>query len=843
MKCATLVWYFLDKNVSIKYHTSTVYDKECRRVFCCNLLYANCLNICTVVNPVKIILQYRLYFFLFLLIYPALVPAAATVREFGGMRATYNGTGVMTVNPTLADNVWGITITGVSFDEKRGTLSIKPTSKNKNAVFIDSIYCDGNINSINITFPPGKNQTGCIRNIFVDGYLKILKVTGGDLGAPDGYDGEVYVNGYVNMINVKGKKYNVPGTTLTEFWGGNIWAEITVIDTLQKIMIKGGNLHYTPYQGIQGFVQVGGHLKMIAVDGVVVKTNRADSSSSVLYGGGMKTDLYADLLEINQIRLKGGSLYGAGIYCRSINKLSITGQGLGDPRPMYPLAAQGMFNTLIETKDPYLDFKDCGVKNVTVKNGSVRDCNFAIKGNVNGFKITGDTSRDVGNVSNVIMRVGYEGPVTQNNKPEITPNQFKDSAIVDSRLVVPFTVNNTDADETMTVRIQQRGPALDAVISNYSGQVFSGTNLWHITDNVQSGMFVWIPPSYLEGLYSNLIVRVIDNGTPNLYDELNLILSVVVSNVAPTLILDPPDSHRIVSLLIETNLAWDATIQDPNLGQLVTLTVEENGGAPYLGLTSTNTGDRQYAVWATNTLAIGVYSNIVFTAIDVEGLKDSQTVIVTVTSNSPPVVTTSLLLDDAVSAVSNTLSFTVFALDDETNTLTFSRPVELPDAADYSDILFGDIMEASNLFSWTPGVGDTGLYLWTFDVYDANPTVQTGSVTVTVLITNGLNTARSALESTPLPLQEPIGSYAGQIGNITVAGDTWYSDFICGAIDSTPYDWENATYLGRIKTMNMSGTSESNLFVSGRTINIQNSELFDFDANEVWVDGTQQTGP
>jgi hypothetical protein len=779
---------------------------------------------------------------LFILLCPAILTAAVTVREFGGMRATYNGTGNMTVTPTLADNVWGITISGVSEFEKRGTLTIRPTSNNKNAVFIDTIYCDGNINSINITFPPGNKRAGCVRNIYVNGYCKVLKITGGDLGDPDGYDGEVYVNGYVNVINVKGKKYNVPNTTLTEFWGGNIWAEVTVVETLGKIMVKGGNMHYTPYKGIQGFVQVGGHVKLIAVDGMTVKTNRADKTSSVFFGGAMKTDVFADRLAVNQIRLKGGALHGAGIYCRSIRNLKILGQGITAAPPSYPLSGQGIFNTVIETKDPDLDFKDCGMKQVNIRNGSVRDSNFAIKGNVNGFKITGDASTDVGNVSNVILRVGYEGPITENTKPEITPTSYKGDAIVNSLLVVPFTVKNTDSDETMTVRIQQRGPALDAVISNYTGQTFSGTNLWHITDNVQSGMFVWTPLDYLEGLYSNLVVRVIDDGTPNLYSELNLILSVVVSNVAPTLILDPPDSHRVVSLLTETNVAWDVTIQDPNLDQLVTLTVEEKGDAPYLGLASTNTGDRQYYVWATNTLAVGVYSNIVFTAIDVEGLKDSQTIVVSITSNSPPDVTTTLPADDITWAVSNELSFFVLAIDDETNTLTFPRPSELPAAATYAETSYADSMEASNQFTWTPAVSDTGLFTWTFDVYDDNPSVQTGSVTVTVLVTNGLQ-ATAGYTEIPLPLQEPIGTYAGQIGTITVAGYSLSSDFICGAIDSTSYDWAHATYLGRIKTVNISGNATSNLFVSGKYINIQQADQFDFDSNEVWIDGTRATGP
>ena len=765
--------------------------------------------------------------------------AEVSVREFGGMRATYNGSGVLTVSPSLANNIWKISISGVDPLDMRGRLSIKPTSKNKNTVFIDSISCDGSLSSISITFPPGKQLAGCLRNLSVKGFVKTLKITGGDLGAPDGYDGIVSIKGYVNLIMVKGKKYNVPNTTMTEFWGGNIWADLEITDMLKKIMLKGGNLYYTSFGGVHGTIEFNGMMTMLAVDGVTVKTNRADSMSSMVFGGGMNTDIFADRNVINQIRVKGGVIYGGGIYCRNINKLAVTGQKLIGPRPVYSPAQQGIFNTLVETLDPYMDFKDCSLKSVTVMNGSVRDSLFAAKGHMNKFMVKGDVSTVMGDIENVEVRVGYEGTLGNNQKPEISPIYYNSTAIAETPKVIPFKIKNPSAGETMTVRIDQRGPALDAVISNYNGETFSDNTVWTTTDTVQSGMFVWTPAEYLQGLYSNITVRVIDNGTPNLYEELYMILSVVVSNVAPVLVIDPPDTHRIYSMRDQTNLDWHVTIQDLNLDQTIVFSVTEATMGPRLGLVSTSTGTRKYHVQATNVV-VGVYSNIVFKATDGEGLSDTVTLIVTVTSNAMPVVTTTLPANSATLSVSNTLSFYVQAADDEVNNLTFPRPIDLPAKAAYTAKTVTGVSSASNAFSWIPGTTDTGTFSWVFDVYDSNPSSLTGSVTVTVTVTNGQQNSYAPKNPSHLG---PIGTYAGNINSITVAGSMFNSEFISGAIDSPPDDWAHATYLGRINRLNVTGTVLSNIFVSGKNVSIKQEEVFDFDANDVWIDGTRETGP
>ncbi|MCK5853085.1 hypothetical protein KAH27_08670, partial [bacterium] len=71
------------------------------------------------------------------------------------------------------------------------------------------------------------------------------------------------------------------------------------------------------------------------------------------------------------------------------------------------------------------------------------------------------------------------------------------------------------------------------------------------------------------------------------------------------------------------------------------------------------------------------------------------------------------------------------------------------------------------------------------------------------------------------------------------AGNSSYSDFIAGAEDNPPGDWQDANYIGVIKNIKIKGTAVSNIFVSRKKININKRDDFDFDENDVWISGTK----
>ncbi|MCX7005133.1 MAG: hypothetical protein NTV22_17905 [bacterium] len=164
---------------------------------------------------------------------------------FQGMTATYSGDGTMTLANPFADYMYTLLISGTTNSSGNiGTLTIKPKMANvRNDVFIDTIKSALPLN-VNITFPPGKTKTCYLRNLYINGPSKTIKVIGGDLGASDAEDGRVIVSGELGTLQVGGKKFNVPGTTLTEWWGGNIWSDITVYGPSKKIYTSGGDLYY-----------------------------------------------------------------------------------------------------------------------------------------------------------------------------------------------------------------------------------------------------------------------------------------------------------------------------------------------------------------------------------------------------------------------------------------------------------------------------------------------------------------------------------------------------------------------------------------------------------------------
>jgi hypothetical protein len=755
------------------------------------------------------------------------------------MKVSYSGNGIVSREP-IADNVWEINITGISdatstARKVRNTLTIRPLNKSRNSVFINKISADGPLRSITVKLPPGIDLASCVRDIEVNGFVKNLRIIGGDLGASDGHDGRVVIHGYAQNVLVQGRKYKVPNSDLVEWWGGNIWSDLLIDGGARKIIARGGNIHYDDAGGVLGEIELDSELRLLAADGMVVKTNRSNKATKVMFGGSINSILHNDGWSVRQIRSKGGMIRGGAFYCREIKRLQALGQGIADPPPRIPLAWQGIHGILVETLDPLLDYDYSSTKNVTVRNGAIRDSLFAIKGHVKQFSVQGETTSGMGDVSNVILRAGYEGVLSDNVAPSITPTSMKTSCVAGTELRMPFTVSSVDPGEVLSVRLHYRGPMLNAFISNYAGQVFSGTDQWHITSYPTTGMVVWVSEDYDQGTYSNITVRVRDNSIPNLYDDLSVILTVVASNVAPQITLVPPDNPRIFSVHDQGALAWTATVFDLNLDDTVIFSIQ---GDPF-GLVTQRVDKSTWYVWTTNT-PIGVYSNLVFKVTDPEGLSDSESLVVVITSNKAPAVSTTLATNVFAWPVSNTLSFSVIAMDDETNTLIFPRPPELPAAASYATKTVSNVISASNSFAWTPGADDTGEHTWTFMVSDSSVAALTGTVVVSVTVTNGASGAAFAIPAWAIS-GDPIGSNPGNIGNISIVGDLLDSMLISGAKDDPPYDWATASYLGRLKHFKVEGRAYNNTLVSSKRIKIWEGDSFNFSTNAVWVNNHRAT--
>lgn len=774
--------------------------------------------------------------------------ARTTVRYIDALKVTYTGNGALIVGPSDAgDYTYKIEVTGLAFytntsDKVNDTLVIKPTSQSANSIFIDEIVADGSLSRIKVTFPPGKDGTAsCVRNINVKGYVNNITIINGDLGDPVGHDGQVNINGPIKQILVKGKKNKIKNTKDAEWWGGNIWADINVDNGVSKIIAKGGNIYYYPGATDNGMISVNGNVKLIAADGVIVKTSE---TVRVMFGGGIKADIFNTGNEVKQIRAKGGLITDSGIYCRQIKKVSVKGQKATDPRPSFSIDEQGITKSYIQTTDPNFNYKDCSLKNINIKNGMIFNSIFSTKGNVNSLKSALENPITGFSISNVILRAGTDGDLSENNPPVIDPNIYATGVISETEVIIPFTIDSIDSGETLAVRIHNRGPALEAVISNYYGQSFEYGDAWKVTDYPESGMFVWITQSYQEDVYSNITVRVTDNGIPNKFDDMRIIASVTSSNLAPVLSLDPDDNPRIINLLNETNLFWTASVFDMNIYDIITFTIENNSP----GLIFSNLTTRSFYVYSTN-LVVGSYSNIVFKATDSDGLSDSKTITLFITSNAVPIVSTTLTDNKITTAVSNEFSFYVIANSIQTNDLTFSVPTNLPSGAAYSETTYSAVMSASNKFTWTPAASQTGVYNLNFVVFDSNIAPMTGMVDVVITVTNGMTSAFSfydlyseeTSENTAgqQPFYASYAAYPGKIGRIYANSSVFDSQFIAGVKDTVLKDWQNASYLGRLENVKIEGGSYSNTFISLKKISIWQGDTFDFFENAVWIDGTR----
>ena len=235
--------------------------------------------------------------------------------QFGNMKATYFGNGTLEAVPVMGTDVWDIRITDAGVWYLDGTLTIAPQQKYAKTpanVKIREIYCDGILKSLNATFPPGLDHAGFVQNITIIGNIRYLTITGGDLGSPLGAGGKMRIKGRITNLNVSGKVFQNTEKQRTEYWGGNVWADLIVKDQLQYTTIKGGNLYYDPTTGgTHGLIESSDNMRTFTVASQIVKDKYTKEAKC--YGGVVNCDIVSLLDGLKDMQIKGGAFFGGMI--------------------------------------------------------------------------------------------------------------------------------------------------------------------------------------------------------------------------------------------------------------------------------------------------------------------------------------------------------------------------------------------------------------------------------------------------------------------------------------------------------------------------------------------------
>ncbi len=766
---------------------------------------------------------------LLLLVCSATALFAGQSLIFQGMTATYSGDGTMTLANPFANFMYTLVISGSSNSSGNiGTLNIKPKLANvRNDVFIDTIYSTLPLN-VNITFPPGKTETCYLRNLYINGPSKSIKITGGDLGATDAEDGRVIVSGELGTLQVGGKKFNVPDTTLTEWWGGNIWSDITVYGPVKKIYSSGGDLYFDQHGGILGMITTFGDISMLAANGTAVKTNRAVKTSNVMFGGTMNAEVSCPNYKIKQLNAKGGTIIGGMFNCLQLAKINIIGQKSTNPPRWLPPAMQGMFRVYVTAADVGGDGHDSIINNLAIKNGSLRNCLFANKGSIRSVKISGETVNGMGTISNVVMRAGFVGDLSvSNTEPSIAADNTSTTVYGGNVITMPFVVTQGDPGELLTARVHFRDYAIDSIISNDLGQTFFGTNRWHIYTTPATGYFLWATSTQFLGTSSNITLRVYDDGIPSKDDLLTFVINVTTTLTQPQIVLTPPDNPRTYTVG-SGYLEWITSIEQPYLQPTITYSVDTYSSNAF-GMSVLNLGNKQTLFHANVIPPVGTYSNVTFSASN-GSFSSQKAITVIITTNVLASVATSLAKPDVTVPINTVLDFDVY-LRNAAAECTL-HPLNVPATATC------DVRAAEARVVWVPRHRDIGTHQLIFQARDARMPWFTASVTTCVTVVEALAPTRtSAVRRAARGGWE--GSFNGDFTSLNCVGAVYDSMFISSASDQVPNDWANAIYFGKLGSMNIKGEVRSNTFVSTKKIGIAKSDTFDFMHNFVWINGTR----
>ncbi|MCX7005134.1 MAG: hypothetical protein NTV22_17910 [bacterium] len=571
-----------------------------------------------------------------------------------------------------------------------------------------------------------------------------------------------------------------------------------------------------------------GEIGTLAANGTAMKTNNADKTSNVMFGGTLNADVSCPGYRIKQLNAKGGTIIGGSYNCLQLAKVNIIGQKSTNPPRRLPPSMQGMFRVYLTASDVGGDGKDSIINNLTIQNGSLRNCLFANKGNIKSVKISGETVNGMGMISNVVMRAGFVGDLSvSNTEPSIAADNTSTTVYGGNVITMPFVITQGDPGELLTARIHFRDYAIDSMISNNLGQTFFGTNRWHIYNTPATGYFLWATSTQFLGTSSNITLRVYDNGIPSKDDMLTFVINVTTTLTPPVIVLTPPNNPRTYTVG-SGYLEWIASIETPYLQPAITYSIDVYSSNAF-GMTVLNLGNQQTLFHATVIPPVGTYSNVTFTASN-GSFSSQKSITVIITTNVLATVATSLAKPDVTVPINTALDFEVF-LRNAAAECTL-RPLSLPLAATCEPRATGARV------LWVPRYSDIGIHALIFQARDARMPWYTASVTASVTVVASLTPAPTAA-ARRAPRGGWEGSFNGDFTSLNCVGAVYDSMFISSASDQVANDWANAIYFGKLGSMNIQGVARSNTFVSTKKIGIAQSDAFDFMHNFVWINGTR----
>ncbi|MBR6461988.1 hypothetical protein IKS73_02470 [bacterium] len=456
------------------------------------------------------------------------------------MRLTYSGKGYCVASPYSNGgkwDVWDIKVVDDASSASKATLTIRPLDKHPDdfCLKIRSLSSPA-LRSLKITFPPGANGIGYLKDLYVGSGMQSITVSGGDLGSNEGGDGLISINGSLGQLKLSGLKHKESGKVT--YWGGNLWADVKIKGDLGSCLITGGNYSFLPKLENQRLAcfNVAGSVKKFSLKAYLLKDGAGLVSS---FGGFASADLTATE-SLNSLVVSGGGWYNGLIKSPKIKSVKFSGPSSKASALPMPKEAYGLMNASIRTisetnSDNFTSYNlgSCSFRSANVKNSLISS-----NGHLKGLKVSADKSGSGGLISNssVYAGIGYDcnfipTPVIYAKAPHngILP------AGTNCVFTLPFSITNLPAESVSYISISSRGLAWDCFISNEFNETFSNFDSWSVNGtNSVSGVFVWDPAlgdfdfsgiSFIT--LTNIKIRVAYGSAPVRHRELSLKLEVM----------------------------------------------------------------------------------------------------------------------------------------------------------------------------------------------------------------------------------------------------------------------------------------------------------------------------
>lgn len=460
---------------------------------------------------------------------------------FGGMRLTYSGKGYCVASPYSNDgkwDVWDLKVVDDAASAAKATLTIKPL-ENDPTNFCLKIRCLSApaLKSLKITFPPGANGVGFLKDLYVGSGMKNITIAGGDLGSNEGGDGLVSINGSVDQIKISGLKRKDKTNGDLSYWGGSLWADVDIKGSLGSCLITGGNYSFRPGKDDKRLAcfNVTGNIKKFALKAFLFKDSSGTARSC---GGFASADLSAGA-SLNALSIAGGGWMNGLVTAPRIGKVNVSG-----PNPsaqILPALREeyGLVNASIRAvSDTDIgNFTNYYLGACSFRSANVIGSLITAHGSLKSLKVSADGSGNGGIVgeSSVYAGVGYDN--TYVPSPVIFAHAPKSgvlSAGTNCVFTLPFTITNLPPEGVSSISISSRGIAWDCFISNEFNETISKFDRWDLSGtNTASGVFVWDPAlgdfdfNGVDSVtVSNIKIRVSYSSSPLRHTELPLKLIV-----------------------------------------------------------------------------------------------------------------------------------------------------------------------------------------------------------------------------------------------------------------------------------------------------------------------------